>query len=292
MKVRTLLGAGVSIALISLAMTGLSSSTALAGGAAHLTSPATARQSSDGAWILYNASVIDPTNPVGVRLAAPTENSSAYAYNSTIDYAVTAGDVISFNVDTHGGTYCTTNGPSVYVVVDGRGFASYDDGTPCPGDTTSTQDDGRVSFTIPETGPLTYAQVYYYDSDADGVGGVVDISDLRLNNDLIYFGTRPPPAQDVPVATPYGATLSKPVPCRVRTNAFLDAALTGQIADPAQRRFVTRVDGQVRSAFTLNAGDEGHARFHVRANTGKRMVTVRLANGELLDRTVVRTGRC
>jgi hypothetical protein len=149
-----------------------------------------------------------------------------------------------------------------------------------------------VSFTIPETGQLTYAQVYYYDSDADGVGGVADISDLRLNNNQIYFGPGRPPTQDVPVATPYGATLSKPVPCRVRTNAFLDAALAHQIADPAQRRFVTRVDGRVRSAFTLYAGDEGHARFHVLADTGKRMVTVRLANGELLDRTVVRTGRC
>jgi hypothetical protein len=255
------------------------------------TSPATAHQRSEADWVPYNATVIDPTNPVDVRLAAPTDDGYAYVYNNTLDKAVNAGDVVSFNIDTHGDTYCTTDGPYVYVVVDGRGFASYDDGTPCPGDTTSTLDDGQVSFTIPETGQLTYALIYYYDSDANGVGGVVDISDLRLNNDVIYFGTVPPP-QGVHVATPYGATLSKPVPCRVKTNAFLDAALQGQIADPAKRRFITRVDGRVRSALTLYPGDEGHTRFHVRANTGKRMVTVRLANGELLDRTVVRTGRC
>jgi len=241
-------------------------------------------------WYQYNAKFPDSDT---VHLTAPTDDGSAYVYNDNINYPVQAGDVVSFYMDTQGQTTCTNYYPHVYVVVDGRAFASYDDGAACPGDTTTTQNDGRVSFTIPETGLLGYAQVSYYDADGNGSGGVVEISDLRVNDEVIRFYDEPvtPPAKEY-VATRYDAALSKPRPCVVNTFAFLDAPLENQVATPGKRQFITRVDGVVRSSFTVFAGDTGHASAVLRPRTGKHIIAVRLANGELLDRTEAFTGHC
>jgi hypothetical protein len=229
-----------------------------------------------------------------VQMDVPGDNDSAYAYNSNLNMPVLAGDVVSFRMDTNQGAYCTDYYPYVYVVVDGRGFASYHDGSPCPGETTWTQDDGRVNFTLSEDGVLGYVEIFYYDDDGSGSGGSVAISDLRVNDQPILFQNEvEPEPEPVPTATAYGAALSKKRHnCRIRTYAFLDAALEGQVASPAQRTFSTRVDGRVRRVLTLSAGEEGRTRLRLRAHTGKHVITVRTEDGQLLDRIRKGTRRC
>jgi hypothetical protein len=272
MRLRTLAASGVSaVALVA-------------------TTLAPASAANFDTWVnSNNTTVVDDTR---VRMAVPSDGNSAYIYNSNLDYTVQAGDVVSFRMDTQQGAYCTDYYPYLYLVIDGRGFSSYDDGTPCPGETTWSQDDGRVNFTVSEDGQIGYIVLYYYDNDGNGSGGAVEMSDVRVNDNSIPFRDVGDPSTDPePVATPYGATLSK-LFCRVRTYAFLDAALEGQVAKPKQRTYITRVDGRVRVDLTLSAGQDGSARFSLRADTGRRMVTVRTKSGELLDRMVVRTGRC
>lgn len=253
-------------------------------------------------WVA-NGNASFPNNTTA-RFAVANDGGFGYVYNLNVDHQVHSGDVVSFHMDTVQETYCTDFYPYVYVVVDGRGFASYQDGTPCTGDQKNTLDDGNVTFTVTEDGTLTYAEIGYVDNDGNGVGGTVEISDLRVNGEQILFSPNPPPpdttcdgtASDpdcAHVATPYGATLAKNYSrCRVRIYDFLDAPLKGQYADPQTRTFVTRVDGRVRANEVLQAGQEDRTRFHIKPHTGKRIVTVKTDDGQLLDRMKFRSGRC
>jgi hypothetical protein len=244
-------------------------------------------------WDNYRAVVVDRST---VDMNVPADYDDASFSNDDIDYPVQSGDVVSFYMDTQGNTSCTDYYPLLQVRVDeARWFTSYDDGTPCPGEQINTQDDGRVSFVIRETGRVDFTQFYYYDNDGNTVGGGVQISDLRINDEPIYFAADPgpdPEPEPTPVATPYGASLTKPRPCVVRVFAYHDAALEGQVASPKQRRFITRVDGQIRSDLIVRAGNANSERIRIRANSGRRIVAVRLLNGELIERIRVRTGHC
>lgn len=271
--------------LRSLAATGCTTALVAAGA---LVSPAVPYDPPEP-WAKFRTTSVDRTT---VQMSVPEDYTSAYIYNVDLDYPVQAGDMVSFYVDTVGGTWCTNHYPYLVLEVESRYFYSYDDGTACPGEQASTQDDGRVSFVVRETGRIGYAEFGYYDEDSDGLGGTVQISDFRVNDEPIYFELTPPPDEPVPVATPYGASLTKPRPCVVRVFAYHDAPLEGQVAVPRLRRFITRVDGRVRSDLIVRAGRTGADRITLRANTGRRIVAVRLLNGQLIERVRVRTGRC
>ncbi len=243
-------------------------------------------------WYNYNTSLVDRDT---IRLAPANDVGSAYFYNTNIDYPVDAGDVVSYFVDTVGQTFCTYYYPYLYIEVDERYFTSYDDGTNCPGGTSSTQDDGTVSFTVGETGTLGYAEFAYYDQYDDNLNSVVEISDLRVNDEPIYFEVDPGPdpvPDPVPVATAYGANLTKPRPCRVKVATYHDAAPQGSVAFPQKREFVTTVDGKVRKHILLYASQTDVDRIRLRADTGNRTVETRSGRGRLLDVVIVRTRRC
>jgi hypothetical protein len=239
------------------------------------------------------------TYPAAAQVAAEpwVTSDSAYAYTPSLDLSVRAGEEISFYLDTQQGTSCVGYYPYVCIEVDGSYFTSFDDGSPCPGEQTNTTDDGRVSFTVRETGQIGYLALQYADADGNGTGGVVEVSDLRVNGDVIPFRVDPDPEPEpdpVPAATPYGAALSKNLNrCRVTTYAYHhDAPLDGQFAEPRRRTFVTRVDGRVREITTVRFGREERTSLRVRPDSGKRIVTVRTVEGRLLDRMAIRTRRC
>jgi hypothetical protein len=244
-------------------------------------------------WYNDNSSVVDRDT---VEIAVAQDGAYGYVYNRNLDYPVQSGDVVSFYMDTQDDTWCTAYYPYVYLEVDGRGFTSYADGTACPGDQASTQDDGYVSFRITETGRVGFAQVFYVDDDQNGVGGTLEISDLRINNEPIYFELDPgpdPEPEPVPVATDFGAALAKNLNrCRIITFAYHDAAQAGQVATPRRRGFVTRVDGVVREVIQLRAGQVDRTAIRVRPQSGKHIATIRTTGGRLLDRMAISTRRC
>jgi len=83
----------------------------------------------------------------------------------------------------------------------------------------------------------------------DNLNSVVEISDLRVNDEPIYFTLDPGPDPEpgpVRVATEYGATLAQPRLCRIKTFAYHDAALEGQQAFPRRREFITRITVRTR----------------------------------------------
>lgn len=275
---------------------GLTAALILAGASIAAT-PVSATADNTADWVA-TANVTVP-NSTTVHFAVPNDGDSGYLYNVNLDHAVHAGDVVSFHMDTQNGTYCTDFYPFVYVVIDGRGFSSFQDGTPCPGNTTWTQDDGNVDFTVSEDGTISYIVVAYYDGDQDGTGGVAEISDLQINGQQILFAPNPPPpppcqGSNCPhVATAYGSALThKYGRCRIKTFSFLDQAQKGQYADPQKRKFITRVDGRVHDRQTVKAGGETRSWFHTKPNVGKRIVTVRTSDGQLMDRMKFRSGRC
>lgn len=259
-----------------------------------LTTYPAAAQLAPQPWVTSEYAEITATDTV--RMDVPNDGDSAFAYTPNLDFSVRAGDEVSFYMDTQQGTSCVGSYPSVYAEVDGSYFTSFDDGTPCPGDQTNTTDDGRVSFTIRETGRISYLVLQYEDGDGNGAGGVVELSDLRVNDVVIPFRDDPGGPDNpgpVPAATPYGAALSKNLNrCRVTTYTYHDAPLDGQVAEPRRRTFVTRVDGRVREITTVRFGREERTSLRVRPDSGKHIVTVRTVEGQVLDRMAIRTRRC